>query len=97
MYEKYRKYKAKYLEKRLEISNNSELSDVSDDVQEVPAPEQVPTPEPEPEQVPEPVPEQVPQQFKQVVNNKPIILKNGQVYQKYDYSRVLNYAKEHSK
>lgn len=94
MYEKYRKYKAKYLEKRLEISNNSELSD---DVQEVPAPEQVPTPEPEPEQVPEPVPEQVPQQFKQVVNNKPIILKNGQVYQKYDYSRVLNYAKEHSK
>lgn len=68
MYEKYRKYKAKYLEKKLELSNQTEFEQLSE----------------------EPVQPEPTQQARTSTNNKPIILKNGKVFQKYDFSRILN-------
>jgi hypothetical protein len=80
MYEKYRKYKAKYLEKKLELSNQTEFEQLSEEPVEVP---QEPVPVPAEPVVPT-------QQAKKSTNNDPIVLKNGKVFQKYDFSRVLN-------
>ena len=81
MYEKYRKYKAKYLEKKLELSNQTEFEQLSEEPT-VPAVPEVP-------EVPE-VPAVPTSQAKKSTNNEPIILKNGKVFQKYDFSRILN-------
>lgn len=82
MYNKYRKYKAKYLEKKLEISQQED----QDLEQE---PEQVEMNKPEEEKPQELTPEVVVKNTTGLLPYEVITLKNGKTYKKYDFSKFV--------